>query len=171
MIGLLLALAAPAGAQALTFAPTAVVQGADGEMGLRPGLRLGFEPIHQVALELAGDLSAGSTESLDYDLGLGLAGRGWLIGDGSEGLFVLGRVTIGAARVSDELGPWTSLGGGFGGRLVPWFGLEASTGPEWAAGSSMRWRSELTAQVVLPLDQLGPRPGHGSVWHRPRPIR
>jgi hypothetical protein len=145
-----------ASAQALTVAPSAVLLGS-GSLGLRPGLRLGYEPIPALALEVVGDYS-----SLGFDAGAALTGRAWLVGE-ETGIFLLGRGNIGMAGFDGgRYGVWSGLYGGFGGRPASWLNLEVSTGPDWVFAQRFRWRTEATVGFVFELGG-----DSGTVRHRP----
>lgn len=161
---LLIALAAGPSAQAmaLTLAPTAAVVGGD-SVGVRPGLRLGFEPVSAAALEVMGDVDLQGA----WDLGLALAGRGYLTDPGSgEGLYVLGRFTVGMSGDDTATGSWTGLYGGFGIRPTSVFFVEASAGPEWAVNNGARWRTDLALGLVFGNGGWGGGVGQGNVRHR-----
>jgi len=155
-----------AAAANLILSPSVVMVGAE-SVGVRGGGRLGFEFAPPVALEIAGDFS-----QLGFDAGLSMAGRAWVVGDGVDGFFLLGRLTAGMASQDYpggedwSLGSWTGIYGGFGGRPVPWLHIEGSAGPEWVGGYGGRWRTELTLGVVFGPDSTGG--GGDSVRHRPR---
>lgn len=162
MISLLVA-AASAGAMSIT--PIADVVGAD-DVGVRPGLRVGYEPIPEAALELVGDYGLSG-----WDAGLAVSGRAWFIGHGVEGLYGLGRLTVGMSGTDAALGPWTGFSLGFGGRPISWLDIQASAGPDWAGVDGMRWRTELALGFVIPTGGPKGRAGKGNVWHRPKKIR
>lgn len=163
MSGLLLALlvAPSAEAAALTLAPTVGVVGSDG-VGLRPGGRLGFEPVPQAALEVLGDSDLAGA----WDLGLALAGRGFLTQpDLGEGLYLLGRFTVGMSGNEVATGSWTGLYGGFGVRPSSAFFVEAAVGPEWAVQNDARWRTELSVGVVFGNGGWSGGVGTGNIRH------
>jgi len=162
MLSLLLATAS-AGAMSVT--PLAGVVGAN-DVGVRPGLRVGYEPVPEASLELVGDYGLSG-----WDAGLAATGRAWFLGDGSEGLYALGRLTVGMAGSEAALGPWTGFSLGFGGRPASWLDIQASAGPDWAGIDGMRWRTELALGFVIPTDGFGGRAGQGNVWHRPKKIQ
>ncbi len=147
----------------VTVGPALAVVGSSG-MALRPGLRVGFEPTPEAALEIIGD----STFSGEWDLGAALAGRLYLSprSPPGVGLYGLGRLTAGLSGEDQTAGPWTGLSLGFGARPSPQVGFEASFGPEWAMAEGPRWRTELGICVVFD-GSGGARRGRR---HHPRPI-
>lgn len=162
----LLGIAAPsAHAQAVTVGPTFSVVGVQG-VGLHPGLRLGYEPSPSASFELLADTSLDGR----WDAGLGLAGRLWMVEDDGAGIYGLGRFAAGVAGRDQDVGPWTYLALGFGGRPVPLLDLAVAVGPEWAVTDGARWRSELSLSFVLSADTLGTGAGRGSVRHNPRAV-
>lgn len=165
VIMLLAALAGSAGAQALTVGPTLGVVGR-GDVGLRPGLRVGYEPSEAAVLELAGDAGFDGR----WDAGLSLAGHLWFAGDGSEGIYGLGRFTAGLSGDAGDFGPWTGLFVGFGGRPVPFLDVGVSVGPEWALTEGPRWRSDLAVSLIFGDGTFGGGPGRGKVRHHPRKL-
>ncbi len=164
MVGaLLLALvgAPQAEAAALTLTPTAGVVGGDG-VGVRPGLRLGFEPVPQAAIELMGDMDLDD----GWDAGVALAGRSFLVQpDLGEGLYLLGRFTVGMSGDAGDVGSWTGLFGGFGVRPTSAFLIEASAGPEWAVNNRAGWRTELSVGLVFGNGGWSAGVGSGNVRH------
>lgn len=151
-------------AQSLTLSPTiGVVGGA--EIGARPGLRVGFEPVPAASLEVQADADFAGA----WDTGLGLAGRAFFLSasDG-EGLYLLGRFNTGISSRDGTIGSWTAISGGFGARPASVWFVEASGGPEWAQGAG--WRTDLALGVVFGGAGIGSKPGQGSVRHRPREI-
>ena len=113
LVGGALLLAGPAHAGALSMGLTGSVVGA-GSVGIRPGLTLGYLPTPSAALELHGDSDLDGS----WDVGLVLAGR-WYPSprlEPGQGIFLLGRGGAGIAGVGSDLGPWTTLGAGFGAR-------------------------------------------------------
>ena len=159
----LLVLVAAAHAQAVTLSPTASVVGAH-EVGVRAGLRIGFEPVPAASLELQGDASFDGL----WDAGLGLAGRWWVnpADVQGEGIFLLGRFNAGFSGYTHEVGPWTGMAIGFGGRPISLLNIEASVGPEWTLNEGAGWRTELSLGFVLGPDTVGGK----NQRHHPRPI-
>lgn len=158
LVGGVLLLAGPAHAGALSMGLTGSVVGA-GSVGLRPGLTLGYLPTPSAALELHGDSDLDGS----WDVGLVLAGR-WYPSprlEPGQGIFLLGRGGAGIAGVGSDLGPWTTLGAGFGARPAPWISVEAFAGPEWAMADGGRWRTGLNLSFLLDSDT-----GSGSTRHR-----
>lgn len=159
-----IALGGVAQAQSLTVSPTIGVVGGT-EIGARPGLRIGFEPVSAASLEVQGDADFAGA----WDAGLGLAGRMFFLSpsDG-EGLYLLGRFNTGISSRDGDIGSWTAISGGFGARPASVWFVEASAGPEWAQGAG--WRTDLALGVVFGGAGIGSKPGQGSVRHRPREI-
>jgi hypothetical protein len=158
--------AGPARASATVAPFFAVTNGTEGA-GLRPGLRVGYEPVPAAALEAQGDVALDG----GWSAGLALTGRGFFgsASDG-EGLFGLGRFGVGMGGQGEDFGPWLGLFGGFGARPVPGFEVAVSTGPEFVLASSARLRSELTLTWVIGPDTFGGGPGRGSMRHHPREV-
>ena len=165
MVSLLLFVAAAAQAGSVTLAPT---MGVSTDIGVRPGLRIGFEPVPETALAIQVD----SSQDGHWDAGLSLAGRYYLSPASlrGEGIFAVGRVVAGFSGHDEHLGPWTGLSMGFGVRPSSMWNIEAAFGPEWSLADSARWRTDLSIGVVLDADSRAGRSGRGSIWHRPRPI-
>ncbi|MCB9780436.1 MAG: hypothetical protein H6742_17860 [Alphaproteobacteria bacterium] len=152
MVALLLLVVGTARAEpAVSVAATGAVVGA-ADIGIRPGLRVGYEPVPEGGIELAGDLA---TDLAAWDTGLSLVGRLWLTPDPGQGVFLSGRATAGIAARDDVLGPWTGLHVGFGARPTPLFQVEATGGPEWAVTDGPRWRTELSLGFVLGAHTVG----------------
>ena len=159
--------AGPAHAASATIAPSFAVTGKDSVATMRPGLRVGYEPIPATALEVQGDVSPEG----EWDAALALAGRGFFGTSGpGEGLFVLGRLAAGLSGFKSEIGPMTGLYAGFGARPVPGLELAVSTGPEWAFADGGRWRTELSVGWVIREGTFRSKPGQGKVRHKPNPI-
>lgn len=159
-----LLLSAPASAASGSVAPYLALVG---QGSLRPGLRIGYEPLPAASVDIQGDVS------MDGDLtgGLALTGRGFLGGgDDGTGVFALGRLGVGLASEADVLGPWLGLFGGFGARPVPGLEVAVATGPDWAIESGGRWRTELTVGWIIGSGTFKPKPGSGNIRHRPRPV-
>jgi len=153
-----------ASAGSASVAPYAALVGPD---SLRPGLRIGYEPLPAASVDLQGDVSLDG----DVTAGLGLTGRGFMGGrDDGTGVFLLGRVGVGMANEQDVLGPWLGLFGGFGARPIPGLEVAVATGPDWAIESGGRWRTELTVGWVIGEGAFKARPGSGTIRHRPRPV-
>ena len=159
-------------AQSFTISPSAVLLGVSSPE-VRPGLRVGFEPIPELALEVFGDLGFnGNDQPTNMSVAGAISGRAWLVGDGATGAYLTGRGAIGMsswiAADSVRYGPLVGVYGGFGGRPVPWLNLEALTGPELSVGGyrvrsdRTALRTEMTASIVINLDA-----GAGNVKHRP----
>lgn len=169
MVSPLLALvlaAAPAWAGGTISPLFGVTSGSDG-IGMRPGLRVGYEPLPAAALEAQGDMSLEGA----WSAGLALAGRGFFgpnPQDG-EGIFALGRFGVGMGGSDDAYGPWMGLFGGFGARPVPGFEVAVSVGPEWVFEDAARFRSELALSWVIGPDTFG-GPGRGHIRHKPRKV-
>lgn len=165
MVGALLGLLLASGAASAagTVAPYVALVGPD---SVRPGLRLGYEPLPSASVDVLGDVS------MDGDLtaGLSLTGRGFFTGDDGTGLFVLGRFGVGLASEAEQVGPWLGLLGGFGARPVRGLEVAVSTGPDWSIDSGGRWRTELSVGWVFDRDTFRSRPGQGTIRHRPRPV-
>ena len=162
-------------AQSFTVSPSAVLLGVSAPE-VRPGLRVGFEPIPELALEVFGDVGFnGGDQPANMSVAGAISGRAWLVGDGFTGAYLVGRGAIGmsswltyAANDPVRYGPLVGVYGGFGGRPVPWLNLEALTGPELSVGGyrigsdRTALRTEMTASIVINLDA-----GSGNVKHRP----
>ncbi|MEL6341757.1 MAG: hypothetical protein AAFV53_01395, partial [Myxococcota bacterium] len=138
---------------------------------VRPGGRIGFEPNPYAAIELTGSAGVDAWSPRDVDLiweaGLGISGRLWFTGQPRNGLFVLGRFNIGATGDQRaQVGPWTGLGVGFGGRVASIFNVEATISPEWVANYGARYRTELSVGVVF--DSQRKRRQTNTIKHRPR---
>lgn len=147
-----------------SVAPYLALVGPD---SLRPGLRVGYEPVPAASLDVQGDISMDG----DVTAGLALSGRGFFGGrDDGTGLFALGRLGVGMASEDASVGPWLGLFGGFGARPVPGMEIAVATGPDWAIESGGRWRTELTVGWVFDKDSFRGKPGSGTIRHRPRPV-
>ena len=170
MVGALLGLSCLLGMAHGQEITASVVTGAvtSSPIGLRPGLRVGYEPSPLASLEVVGlaGIQPGASDALGvgWEAGLGLSGRAWLIGAPGDGLFLVGRITAGVgADPSARIGPWVAPGGGFGGRIGGRLNIEATAGPEWTTVSGGRWRTELNLGCVFGLGRSG-----NTVRHRPR---
>ncbi len=154
-----LLLAHAAQAQALTAAASGLLLSGDvvgNTVGVRPGLRLGYEPMSALGIEAAGDYGARG-----YTADAALTGRAWLVGE-DTGIFLFGRGAIGFAGYDEQkIAPLFGFYGGFGGRPAPWLNLEASVGPEWIGGGA-RLRTEMTLGLVFALSG-----DSGTTSHRP----
>ena len=135
-----------ASAGAISVGTTGSVVGADG-VGVRPGLSVGYLPTPSTALELHGDSSFDGA----WDVGLMLAGR-WYPSPALEpgrGIFLLGRLGAGVSGVEADVGPWTTLAGGFGARPNDWLSVEAFAGPEWSMSAGGGWRTGLSVSFLF----------------------
>jgi hypothetical protein len=159
-----LLLTGSASAASGSVAPYVALVGPD---SLRPGLRVGYEPLPAASVDLQGDVSLDG----DVTAGLGLTGRGFVGGrDDGTGVFVLGRLGVGMASEQDVLGPWLGLFGGFGARPIPGLEVAVATGPDWAIESGGRWRTELTVGWIIGEGTFKSKPGTGNIRHRARPV-
>jgi len=152
--------AAPAWAGEGSVGVTGSVVGAN-SVGIRPGVSLGYLPTPSTALEIHADLGFEGS----WDAGLMLAGRLFLPPGGSpgQGIFLLGRAGAGMAGTDGQVGPWTTLAGGFGARPMPRLSLEAFAGPEWAMADGGRWRTGLTISTLFGGDLGGDTVRHRRV--------
>ena len=172
MTGLLLlpvlAGAADAQAQALgVHAMTGAIS--TSPLGVRPGLRLSYEPAPSASIDLMGaaGLEPWAAHGLGpgWEAGLSLSGRLWFT-EPRDGLFALGRVCSGVAGEPDgRLGPWMGTFVGFGGRIDSLVNIEAAVGPEWSAHAPQAWRTELSVGILFDSQSGRRKP---TSKHRPR---
>lgn len=140
-------------------------------IGLRPGVRVAYEPTPVAAIEAIGIAGlepwAPSYLGVGWEAGLGLSGRAWITGAQRDGLFLLGRVNAGVTgEPNGFVGPWFATGVGFGGRISGRLNIEATVGPELVAFDPSRWRTELSIGYVF--DAQNQRRSSGTTKHRPR---
>ena len=137
-------------------------------IGVRPGVRLSYEPAPSASLDLMGAAGlepfAQGGLGPGWEWGLGLTGRLWIT-EPRDGLFVLGRTNVGLAGEPDgRVGPWFGGYAGFGGRVNGVVNIEAAIGPEWSAHDPAGWRTELSIGVMFDAENDRRR---GRTRHRP----
>lgn len=165
-LGLLLSLNGVPTAQAgaLQVLPGVSILGNE-SIGLRPGLRVGYEPMPSLSVDLCSSVGAG----LEYDAGAGIEGRHWFGGYPGAGVFLGGRLSAGLAGDQDSAGPWMGLGGAFGVRPLRWLHIEANLGPNMVFDRSesdgIGWRSDLMMGLIFDGSSFRRR---GTVRHHPR---